>query len=208
MKQTLSPRGPPLPSLTKTRSSTHNQIAHASSDVERSLTHVHNSSSRSQDISTDQEGQTSRGNHAEHNLYLFDQHWRWELSLGWKRPLCHHHQNLHLSASRVSSTSSRRTPSTKFVHQSELATQKRQAVSMISNPRSDLNSTPFALCIIQPRTQEEQCHEARVPCPRYNQISEIQLKNTGGTVAVAAGACLWRAVAAALCGHRQEIVAN
>ena len=117
------------------------------------LTHIHDSSGRSQEISTDRfpfRPETTTG-----AVTLIE-----ETSVP---PL----PNLHLSASRVSSIScSRPTSTSKFLylaHQSEPATQKRQAVSMIHNPRNDLDSlhselsTQIGQSLEIQLKQEEQC---------------------------------------------------
>ena len=111
-EQAFSPRVPPPSSLTTTRwkiqrdiclsmpvlwiqpqrhmpSSAHSQNFHASADSERLLIHVHNSSSKSQEISTNQHRQVL---HAVHSLSS-DQQSQWEPPLLWKRPVCQHHQN-------------------------------------------------------------------------------------------------------------------
>ena len=122
--------------------SAHNQIIHTSADSERFLTHIHDRSSKSQEISTDQQGVT-----------LIEE------TSAPPSP------NVHLSASHVSSISCLRPTR----HQSEPATQMRQTVSMIPNPRSDLDSLHSVLSIAD------------------RPISRDSAENAGGTVPVTTG---------------------
>ena len=81
----------------------HNQIIHNSADAERFLTDIHDSSGKSQEISTDKQGQVFRGNHAENNFLFATSNNDGRVTLIEETSVPPSPNVVHLSASHVSS---------------------------------------------------------------------------------------------------------
>ena len=86
-------------------SSTHDQIVNARSDPERFLAHIHNSSCRSEEISTNQQWQVFRRNHAENDSALLASNKKTGAVTLVEETSVPPSPNVYLSASRVSSIS-------------------------------------------------------------------------------------------------------